>query len=79
MFVFEQHTLTLSGHLRADHACVPRTGPSRPKFASNIASQGFVVVCPSSFHEWEGPEALPYDVEGTDRGNRYKVRLNQVE
>jgi len=31
------------------------------------------VACPSSFHEFEGPEAIPYDVEGTDRGNKYKV------
>jgi carboxymethylenebutenolidase len=28
---------------------------------------------PSSFHEFEGPEAIPYDTEGTDRGNKYKI------
>ncbi|KAJ9125664.1 hypothetical protein QFC22_000626 [Naganishia vaughanmartiniae] len=48
------------------------TGPVE-RFAGNIASQGFVVACPSSFHEFEGPEPIPYDTEGTDRGNKYKV------
>ena len=32
-----------------------------------------MVALPSSFHEFEPPEAIPYDTEGTDRGNRYKV------
>ncbi|KAJ3930052.1 MAG: dienelactone hydrolase [Lentinula lateritia] len=48
------------------------TGPVE-RFASQIASQGFVVACPSVYHEFEGPEAIPYDVEGTDRGNKYKI------
>ncbi|KAH9982489.1 dienelactone hydrolase [Lactifluus volemus] len=48
------------------------TGPVE-RFASQIASHGYVVACPSSFHEFEGPEAIPYDTEGTDRGNKYKV------
>ncbi|THV04895.1 dienelactone hydrolase [Dendrothele bispora CBS 962.96] len=48
------------------------TGPVE-RFAGQIASQGYVVACPSSFHEFEGPEAIPYDVEGTDRGNQYKI------
>ncbi|KAK7465597.1 hypothetical protein VKT23_005568 [Stygiomarasmius scandens] len=48
------------------------TGPVE-RFAGQIASQGYVVACPSSFHEFEGPEAIPYDVEGTDRGNKYKI------
>ncbi|KZT74668.1 dienelactone hydrolase [Daedalea quercina L-15889] len=48
------------------------TGPVE-RFAGQIASQGYVVACPSSFHEFEGPEAIPYDAEGTDRGNKYKV------
>ncbi|OCB91709.1 dienelactone hydrolase [Sanghuangporus baumii] len=30
-------------------------------------------ACPSSFHEFEGPEPIPYDAEGTDRGNKYKI------
>ncbi|KAJ7181715.1 dienelactone hydrolase [Mycena crocata] len=42
-------------------------------FAGSIASQGYVVACPSTYHEFEGPEAIPYDVEGTDRGNKYKI------
>lgn len=48
------------------------TGPVE-RFAGQIASQGYVVACPSSFHEFQGPEAIPYDVEGTDRGNNYKI------
>ncbi|EPT04281.1 hypothetical protein FOMPIDRAFT_154233 [Fomitopsis schrenkii] len=48
------------------------TGPVE-RFAGQIASHGYVVACPSSFHEFEGPEPIPYDTEGTDRGNRYKV------
>ncbi|KAJ6610049.1 dienelactone hydrolase [Mycena sp. CBHHK59/15] len=48
------------------------TGPVE-RFAGAIASQGYVVACPSTYHEFEGPEAIPYDVEGTDRGNKYKV------
>ncbi|KAI0793459.1 dienelactone hydrolase [Abortiporus biennis] len=48
------------------------TGPVE-RFAGQIASQGFVVACPSTYHEFEGPEPIPYDVEGTDRGNRYKI------
>lgn len=48
------------------------TGPVE-RFAGQIASQGYVVACPSSFHEFEGPEAIPYDTAGTDRGNKYKI------
>ncbi|KIO31193.1 hypothetical protein M407DRAFT_241893 [Tulasnella calospora MUT 4182] len=48
------------------------TGPVE-RFAGQIASQGYIVACPSSFHEFEPPTAIPYDTEGTDRGNRYKV------
>ena len=51
------------------------TGPVE-RFASNIASEGYVVALPSSFHEFEGPEAIPYDTDGTDRGNKYKVSLD---
>lgn len=49
------------------------TGPVE-RFASQIASQGYVVACPSSYHEFEGPESIPYDTEGTDRGNQYKIK-----
>ncbi|KLO14430.1 dienelactone hydrolase [Schizopora paradoxa] len=48
------------------------TGPVE-RFAGQIASHGYVVACPSIYHEFEGPEALPYDTEGTDRGNKYKI------
>ncbi|KAJ4487717.1 dienelactone hydrolase [Lentinula aciculospora] len=48
------------------------TGPVE-RFASQIASHGFVVACPSIYHEFEGPEPIPYDGEGTDRGNKYKI------
>jgi len=48
------------------------TGPVE-RFAGQIASQGYVVACPSVYHEFQGPEAIPYDVEGTDRGNKYKI------
>ncbi|KAH6917336.1 dienelactone hydrolase [Coprinopsis sp. MPI-PUGE-AT-0042] len=48
------------------------TGPVE-RFAGQIASQGYVVACPSIYHEFEGPEALSYDTEGTDRGNALKV------
>ena len=45
------------------------------RFAGNIASEGYVVALPSTFHEFDSPEAIPYDTEGTDRGNWYKVRV----
>jgi len=53
------------------------TGPVE-RFAGQITSHGYVVACPSVYHEFEGPDPIPYDVEGTDRGNRYKC-LTQVE
>ncbi|KNZ71403.1 Putative carboxymethylenebutenolidase [Termitomyces sp. J132] len=49
------------------------TGPVE-RFAGQIASHGYVVACPSIYHEFEGPEPIPYDAEGTDRGNRYKAK-----
>ncbi|EPQ60774.1 dienelactone hydrolase [Gloeophyllum trabeum ATCC 11539] len=48
------------------------TGPVE-RFAGQIASHGYVVACPSIYHEFQGPEAIPYDAEGTDRGNKYKI------
>ncbi|RUS26637.1 dienelactone hydrolase family protein, partial [Jimgerdemannia flammicorona] len=54
------------------------TGPLH-RFCRQIASQGYVVACNESFHEFEVPGvAIPYDVEGTDRGNRYKVEKKLV-
>lgn len=49
------------------------TGPVQ-RFARQIAGQGYIVAAPSSYHEFTGPEALAYDVPGTDAGNDYKVR-----
>jgi carboxymethylenebutenolidase len=48
------------------------TGPVE-RFAGQIASQGYVVACPSSYHEFVGPEPLAYDTEGTDLGNKLKI------
>jgi len=49
------------------------TGPIR-RTARQLAGQGFLVVCPEVYHEFEPLGcALNYDKEGTDKGNRYKV------
>lgn len=48
------------------------TGPVA-RFARQIASQGYIVVAPSSYHEFTGPEPLAYDVPGTDQGNEWKI------
>ena len=50
------------------------TGPVS-RFARQIASQGYIVAAPSSYHEFTGPEALAYDGPGTDKGNEWKVHL----
>lgn len=48
------------------------TGPVA-RFARKIASHGYIVVCPSVYHNFVGPEPFAYDGPGTDLGNRYKV------
>ncbi|KAF1831783.1 alpha/beta-hydrolase [Decorospora gaudefroyi] len=48
------------------------TGPVA-RFARQIASQGYIAVAPSSYHEFVGPEALAYDGPGTDKGNELKI------
>lgn len=49
------------------------TGPIA-RTARKIASQGYVVVVPEVYHEFEPAGcALAYDKEGTDKGNRYKI------
>ncbi|KAK2461878.1 hypothetical protein APHAL10511_006341 [Amanita phalloides] len=48
------------------------TGPVE-RFAAQIASHGYLVACPSVYHEFQGPDPIPYDVEGTDRGNKFKI------
>lgn len=44
------------------------------RFARQIAGQGYIVAAPSSYHDFAGPEALAYDVPGTDQGNEWKVK-----
>jgi carboxymethylenebutenolidase len=48
------------------------TGPVA-RFARQIAGQGYIVAAPSSYHDFTGPEALAYDVPGTDQGNEWKI------
>ncbi|KAM0470702.1 hypothetical protein ACHAPX_009760 [Trichoderma viride] len=48
------------------------TGPVA-RFARQIAGHGYIVAAPSSYHDFIGPEPLKYDVEDTDRGNRFKI------
>ncbi|KAI1293359.1 dienelactone hydrolase [Xylaria venustula] len=49
------------------------TGPVA-RFARQIAGQGYIVVAPSSYHDFVGPEALAYDGPGTDLGNELKIK-----
>src|ERR1700744_4795204 len=48
------------------------TGPVA-RFSRQIASQGYIVAAPSSYHEFTGPEPLAYDGPGTDKGNEWKI------
>ncbi|KAK7511944.1 Alpha/Beta hydrolase protein [Phyllosticta citriasiana] len=48
------------------------TGPVQ-RFARQIASHGFLVAAPSSYHEFTGPAPLAYDGPGTDAGNAWKI------
>lgn len=50
-----------------------RTGPIG-RIAAMMAGHGLVVAVPEIFHELEPPGTeLPYDPDGTARGNRHKV------
>ncbi|KAL9061078.1 MAG: hypothetical protein Q9206_000710 [Seirophora lacunosa] len=49
------------------------TGPVA-RFARQIAGHGYIVVAPSSYHEFTGSAPLAYDVPGTDAGNAYKIK-----
>lgn len=49
------------------------TGPVE-RFARQIAGHGYIVAAPSSYHDFVGPEALAYDVPGTDQGNELKIK-----
>lgn len=66
------HTLFLVSVTFTNTVTCAVTGPVA-RFARQIAGQGYICAAPSSFHEFEGPEPLAYDVEGTDKGNAYKV------
>ncbi|KAK6341078.1 hypothetical protein TWF696_009385 [Orbilia brochopaga] len=48
------------------------TGPVS-RFARQICSQGYICAAPSSYHDFHGPEPLPYDEAGTDLGNKWKI------
>ncbi|KAF2747438.1 alpha/beta-hydrolase [Sporormia fimetaria CBS 119925] len=48
------------------------TGPVA-RFARQIASQGYIVAAPSSYHDFTSPEPLAYDGPGTDKGNEWKI------
>ncbi|KAI9834475.1 MAG: hypothetical protein M1826_002629 [Phylliscum demangeonii] len=49
------------------------TGPVA-RFARQIASHGYIVAAPSSYHEFTGPAPLAYDGPGTAAGNEWKVQ-----
>ncbi|ODV84367.1 hypothetical protein CANARDRAFT_201193 [[Candida] arabinofermentans NRRL YB-2248] len=49
------------------------TGPVA-RFAKKIASEGYIAVAPSIYHNFVDHEALAYDAKGTDDGNDYKVQ-----
>ena len=52
------------------------TGPIQ-RLCRLLASEGFIAVSPEVYHEFEAPGCiLKYDVEDTDKGNRYKVRVS---
>jgi carboxymethylenebutenolidase len=52
------------------------TGPVS-RFCTQIASQGYIVACCESYHEFLPlGTVIPYDVPGTDLGNQLKVKKN---
>ncbi len=49
------------------------TGPIR-RTAAMLAGHGFIVACPEIYHELEpAGTVIPYDEEGTTRGNAHKI------
>jgi carboxymethylenebutenolidase len=84
-----QDISTPTGNMRL-HRFLPQTTVPRPaiilfseifqitgpiaRSARRLAGQGYFVVAPEVYHEFEPPGcALAYDKEGTDKGNRYKI------
>ncbi|KFY60962.1 hypothetical protein V496_05211 [Pseudogymnoascus sp. VKM F-4515 (FW-2607)] len=49
------------------------TGPVA-RFARSIASAGYIVAAPSSYHDFVPSTPLTYDVPGTDLGNSLKAK-----
>lgn len=50
-----------------------RTGPIK-RMAAMLAGNGFVVLVPEIFHEFEpAGSVLAYDTAGTERGNQHKI------
>ncbi|KFZ04242.1 hypothetical protein V501_09214, partial [Pseudogymnoascus sp. VKM F-4519 (FW-2642)] len=49
------------------------TGPVA-RFARSIASAGYIVAAPSSYHDFVPSDPLAYDVPGTDLGNALKAK-----
>jgi carboxymethylenebutenolidase len=68
---FESHLKIIPVH-RNQLTHLQVTGPVQ-RFARQIASHGYIVAAPSSYHEFTGPEALAYDGPGTDAGNAWKI------
>ena len=49
------------------------TAPIR-RTAAMLAGHGFIVACPEIYHELEpAGTIIPYDEEGTTRGNAHKI------
>lgn len=44
------------------------------RFAKKIASHGYIVISPSLFHNFIGSEPLPFDSQGNEDGNDYKIQ-----
>lgn len=70
--IFTSYLQTISIHLSEPANTSQVTGPVQ-RFARQIASHGYIVAAPSSYHEFTGPEALAYDGPGTDAGNAWKI------
>lgn len=43
------------------------------RYCRQLASHGFLVLSPSSYHDFIGPEPLKYNDADTDRGNQLKI------
>lgn len=48
--------------------------PPVERLCRALAGHGYIVACPSSYHEFEGTRAMSYSAEDTDLGNKYKIQ-----